>query len=121
MEFEMLRVDELIKPETKEFNLNPEAWNMKCCLQFTQGMDMAKKLADEVDGICMATIPMLEHKYVIGGFCNQGQTAKIMLFNAIETTPEEGKVHVFIPNPDSTKEFLMDKWIKYQKGEIFDI
>ena len=120
MEFEMVRIDEFMKSGSNDFNLSVESLKMKCCLQFTQGMEMAIKLADKVDGICIAVIPMNENTYVMGRFCYQGQIARVILFNATRTDKENADIHVFISNPDSPNEHLIDDWVKFKKGEIFE-
>ena len=81
---------------------------------------MARKLADKVDGICIAVIPMNENNYAMGSFCYQGQIARVILFNATRTAEADAEVHVFIPNPDSPNDNLFDDWVKFKKGEIFE-
>ena len=119
---EMRRIDEIDGFDANEFCVNPSYWGYQMVYTYdaTEAMAEATKLAEAVDGICIAVVKDSLGEYVLGESCCKGCSSKFMLFNATKTGSVDAEVRAITFNTGrgALTNYWYDEWIKFQKGSI---
>ena len=122
MRIKMIRVTEMNGFNAKKFCVKPSYWDYKMVYSFDakEAMEEAKKLATEVDGICIAVVSDNLGEYVLGEPCSKGCSSKFILFNAKKTGRDDAEIHAITFNTGrgALTQFWYDEYIKFQKGSI---
>ena len=118
---EMRRVTEFEGFNPKRFCVKPNYWNYKYVPtnEAEAEFEEAKRLAKDVDGICIAVIHDNLGDYVLGESSKEW-SPKFILFNAVKTTRSSAELRAiaFDKGPRSLSNYWYDSFIKYQKGGI---
>ena len=106
---ELRKIEFLNGFDPEGLNVSPEDRGMSYALS-GYIKDFQIKAKEEKDGICIAIIhdPILG-PYVLAEMTQNG--SKFILFNAEETTEQEGTIKVILNSQDGTH-----KWVKYKLG-----
>ena len=120
--FIMRKVTELkgYNENDEVFVIKPECWGYELFNSSKEEMEEAKKLAESVDGICVATLSEDGKQFVISERIENGTVNRMILFNAEETerTNSEMRTIAFNHKKDGLKAWWYTKYLRYQKGSI---
>ena len=123
MNIKMKRIKDLYGFNAKQFCITPKYWGYQTVRFFDvkEALEKAKKLAEGVDGICIAVVADDLGEYVLGESRNKGCSSKIILFNAIDArnrVDAEVRAITFNTGRGAFGKYDIDEWIKFQKGSI---
>lgn len=120
--FIMKKVTELkgYNENDEVFVIKPECWGYELISLSQEEMEEVKKLAESVDGICVATLSEDGKKFVISERIENGTVNKMILFNAEETEKSNSELRsiAFNNKKDGIKAWWYTKYIKYHKGSV---
>ncbi len=119
---EMKKLNSFDRFDPKEFCVMPSYWSY----DFEYGYDVkelieeAKRLAESVDGICIAIVHGITGDFVLGESCSKGCSSKFILFNATECSRAQAEVRAITFNTGrgALTRYWYDRFIKYKPGSI---
>ncbi len=115
---EMKRIDSFEGFDPKEFCVKPSYWSYDFEHGANEVMEEAKKLAESVDGICIAIVHSTTGDYVLGESCTKGCSSKFILFNAAECPRAQAEVRAITFNTGrgALTRYWYDRFVRYQPG-----
>ena len=125
IQIQMKKIVDMEEFDAEEFCITPSYWSYRRVNYYNanakDAMEEAKKLAESVDGICIAIVKDPLGEYVLGEHTDKGCSSKFMLFNAAETGRVDAEVHAITFNTGrgAMSRYWTDRWLKYQKGSIW--
>ena len=122
MNITMKRITSFEGFDAKEFCVKPSYWGYQMVYSYDakEAMEEAKRLAEGIDGICIAIVSDDLGEYVLGESCNKGCSSKFIIFNAKTTGRVDAEVRAITFNTGrgALTRYWYDEWIKFQKGAI---
>ena len=122
MHIAMKKIEEFDGFNAKEFCVKPRYWGYQMVYSYEakEALEEAKKIAERIDGICIAVVSDNLGEYVLGESCDKGCSSKFILFNAKTTGRVDAEVRAITYNTGrgALTKYGFDKWIKFQKGSI---
>lgn len=120
---EMRKISNFEGFNPKLFCLEPRIWEYESEYTFNSPdfLVQARKLAQEIDGICVAIIKDSRGERVLVEPCNYAKFMKIVLFNAVETKiRSKNAVRVVLAKKGEGiwTRYQYDKWVKYRKDSL---
>ena len=108
-----------------EFCVTPHYWGYSYVDEYRipDIVEEAKKLAENINGICIAIIHDGDTDYVIGERCNSGMSSKFMLLNAAgydykHPAKIEARAITFNTGRGALTRYWLDWDLVYKKGSI---
>ena len=120
--FIMKKVTELkgFNENDEVFVIKPERWGYELLNSSKEELEEARKLAENVDGICVATLSEDGKEFVISERIENGTVNKMILFNAEETEKTDAELRsiAFNNKKNGIKAWWYTKYLKYKKGSV---
>ena len=107
------RIESLKEFNPEEFCMEPIFWNMQRGY-FMKAFVEAKKLAEKEDGICLAIAHTDLGEFALAD--SIGYPMRFILFNAEQTTKEEGEVRGVIYNSGGV--IIYEQYFRYAPGKV---